>query len=134
MRFAWINDNVERQPADIYETVGLLAMIAGHPWKNLIRAHGPAPARARPRDDSDYVDGRLGIAIHSDADGMIVDLMLDGEPWFRVRQEELERCKFEVYDWGDYFGMSIQANGECISFEDAWNYSEHHPLERGESG
>ena len=73
------------------------------------------------------MDGRLGIAIHSGAGGMIVDLTLDGELWFRVRQEEFERCTLWVYDWGDYFEMSIQANGERISFSDAWNYSEHHP-------
>ena len=125
MPFAWTNDNIERELSDIYETVGHLAMIAGHPYKSLVRARGPLPKASWPPRQGAYVDGPLRIEVASSRAGMIVELRIGESRWFELRQESFEAARVEFYDWGDYFGMSIDAGGVRISFGDAWNYPEH---------
>jgi hypothetical protein len=129
MAFSWINDNVEEHPKNLYEAVGLLAMIAGHPWKNLVRARGPVATAAwpepEPEIEMDFVDGALGLGISSSPEGMIVHLTIDDRPWFEMRQENFESAVFVAYDWGDYFGMAIEAGGKRVQFGDAYNYSEN---------
>jgi hypothetical protein len=107
MSFAWINDNVKRDLSDIYQTVGHLAMIAGHPYENLIRARGPVPKAAWPPPLDDYVDGPLRVAVASSRAGLIAELSIGVAPWFEIRQECFEAANFHAYDWGDYFSMSI---------------------------
>jgi hypothetical protein len=80
------------------------------------------PQATWPTPQGHDVDGPLRVGIRSSPLGLIADLKIGDTPWFEVRQESFERAEIHVYDWGDYFSMSIDANGHRIGFQDAWNY------------
>lgn len=126
MACSWINDNFERPALDIYELVGFLTMIAGHPWKNLVTAGGPVPAHRRPDAVGQNFHGVLTVRVRSGPSGLIAELEVDEELWFTVRQEEFATASFTAYDWGDYFGMAIESGGERVEISDAYNYGEEH--------
>ncbi|WP_157592397.1 hypothetical protein [Solirubrobacter soli] len=122
MSFAWIRENSKRELADIYEVVGLLAMIAGHPGRNLVRVEGPAPVGDWPLPGDDRIDGRLTINVSAGPGGMIVECLIDAVPRFDLRQGEFSAGGYEFYDWGQYFGVVIETAGHRVRITDAYNH------------